>query len=75
MRNCPLFRRNTKGATSGEGTAHCSQLTRRVLPVEEKLPLLRSNTKGATSGEETAHSSEKTRRVILVEEDLSTLQK
>jgi hypothetical protein len=45
MRNCSLFRRNTKGATSGEGTANCSQLTRQVLPEEEKLPLLRSNTK------------------------------
>jgi hypothetical protein len=60
---------------SGEGTAHCSQLTRRVQPGEEKLPLLRSNTKGATTGGETAHSSEETRRVLLVEDDLSTLQK
>jgi ribosomal protein L28 len=72
--NCPLFRSNTKGASSGEGTAHSSEVTRRVLPVAVKLPLLRSNTKGTTNGEETAHSSEETRRVLLVEEDLSTLQ-
>jgi hypothetical protein len=39
-RNCPLFRSNTTGVTSGEGTAHSSEVTRRVLLVEKELPTL-----------------------------------
>jgi hypothetical protein len=37
-RNCPLFRSNTTGATSGEGTTLYSEVTPRVLLVEEELP-------------------------------------
>jgi hypothetical protein len=52
MWNCPLLRRNTqvllvetkflslqntRGATSGGGTVHSSEVTRRVLLVEEEL--------------------------------------
>jgi hypothetical protein len=39
-RNCPLFRSNTTGATSGGGTAHSSLVTRQVLLMEEELPTL-----------------------------------
>ena len=49
------------GVTSGGGTAHTSEVTRRLLLVAEDLPTL--------------HSSEVTRRVVLVEEELHTLQK
>jgi hypothetical protein len=49
------------GATNGGETSHSSEVTRRVLPVGEKLS--------------TPHSSEVTRRVVLVEEELHTLQK
>jgi hypothetical protein len=55
MWNCPLLRRNTqvllvetkflslqntRGATSGGGTVHSSEVTRRVLLVEEELSTL-----------------------------------
>jgi hypothetical protein len=49
------------GATNGGGTSHSSEVTRRVLTVEEELS--------------TPHSSEVTRRVVLMEEELPTLQK
>jgi hypothetical protein len=38
MWNCPLFRGNKTGAISGEGTAHYSEVTPRLLLVEEELP-------------------------------------
>ena len=63
------------GGTSGGGTAHWSEITRRVLLVEEELSLFGSNTMGATSGGGTVHSSEVTGRVLLVEEELFTRQK
>jgi hypothetical protein len=44
--NCPLFRSNTKGATSGGGTAHSSEVTQRVLLVEKKLPTLQKKYDG-----------------------------
>jgi hypothetical protein len=59
--NYPLFRSNTTAVTSCGGTAHTSEVTRRLLLVAEELPTL--------------HSSEVTRRVVLVEEELHTLQK
>jgi hypothetical protein len=71
--NCPLFRSNTKGASSGEGTAHSSEVTRRVLLVEKESRLFRINTKAAISGGGTAHSSEVTQRVLLVEKELPTV--
>jgi hypothetical protein len=57
--NCPLFRSNMTGATNEGGTAHSSQVTRRLLLVEKR----------------TAHSSKVIRRMLLVEEELPTLQK
>jgi hypothetical protein len=63
------------GGTSRGGTAHSSEVTRRVLLLEEELPLVRSKTTGATSGGGTAHSSEITRWVVLLEEELPTRQK
>ena len=59
------------GATSGGGTLHSSEVTRRVFLVEEELSIVRSNTTGGTSGGETVHSSEVTQQVVLVEEKLS----
>jgi hypothetical protein len=35
-----LFRNNMTGATSGGGTAYTSEVTRRLLLVEEELPTL-----------------------------------
>jgi hypothetical protein len=49
------------GATNGGETSHSSEVTPRVLRVEEELS--------------TPHSSEVTRRVVLMEEELPTLQK
>jgi hypothetical protein len=49
------------GATNGGETSHSSEVTRRVLTVEEELS--------------TPHSSEVTRRVLLVEVKLPTHQK
>jgi hypothetical protein len=63
------------GATSGEGTAHSSEATRRVLLVEEELPSFRSSTTGVTSAGGTVHSSEITERVPLVEKELPSLQR
>jgi hypothetical protein len=60
-RNYPLFISNTTSANNGGVTAHSTEVTRRVIIVEEELPTL--------------HSSEVTRRVVLVEEELPTLQK
>ena len=63
------------GGTGGGGTAHWSEITRRVLLVEEELSLFGSNTMGATSGGGTVHSSEVTLRLLLVEQDLPTRKK
>jgi hypothetical protein len=38
--NCPLFISGTPGANSGDGTAHSSEETRRVLLLEEELSTL-----------------------------------
>ena len=45
--NCLLFRCNATSVTSGGGTAHYSEVTRRVVLVEEELPTLQKQHDGS----------------------------